>query len=616
MQKKVAMLFLALSCTLLLLAPILSPKVTTQDNAENSIEISVTASPPRIQEGENTTITIDVSQAEPSRAYTFGINVTNPGGTFSVKNITITSDASGSGANSTDYWRDFAEANTDYVGTYLVAVRNVTNNEVLTTGSFSVGLTDKLKYARNETVSIQGSGYSPGKNVTVNVKFNETQFAEQNVTANSLGVANYSWQVSSNATSGLYTVSITNATEPSIVKIPPDVQDFYVEVWQVQIWARNLAYEPLDDLNIKAYNNTIIPEQFLNVSQKTNETGQSSFMLARGNYTFKAFWKQVEVGNFSSYIENDTVLDPGSWVQLSNLRITVKDGATDENLPFIQLVLEHNYTTDAGKNVTEKSLFETNFTGTVHAHNLFVNINYAIKAKRYGLEFPPVQNRTLLSPWNTMTIEFPVYTVSFHVIDVKGNFIKDVAVKAYEWSSGLRQSGTTNPDGNVSLSLTFGKYRVKAYKNEVLLNETVIDLILNQSSFILHLSTFNVDLTVRVIDYFGQPLPNAVVKVEQKALLESVEGISASDGKVNFNDILGGDSRISVSIRGTLGGIKDLYLIDSEQVTFKLSSYAAVAGYAMEISQFVTVIALVVFVVALIVAMTYKRLLRTSLKSE
>ncbi len=611
------MFLIVISFTLLFLAPILSPKVVTLDDAEDSSEISVSASPPRIQEGENTTITIEVIKAAPSITYTFGINVTNPAGTFSVKNITITSDALGSGSNFTEYWRDFTEANTNYVGTYQVAVRNVTTNEVLATGSFKVGLTNKLKYARNETVSIQGSGYAPNKNVTVNVKLNETQFVEQNVTVNTLGIANYSWQVPSNATSGLYTVSISNATEPSNAKVPPDVQDFFVEVWQVQVWARNLADEPIEDLNITAYSNTIVPEQFLNVSQETNETGLSSFMLARGNYTFRAFWKQVEVGNFSSpLIYNDTVLDEGSWVQLSNLKITVKDGATGENLPFIQLTLEYNYTTDAGENMTETSLFGTNFTGTAYAHNLFVNISYAVKAKRYDLEFPPVQNRTLLSPWNTMTIEFPMYTVSFHVIDAKGNSLKDVTLKAYEWTSGLRQSGTTNPDGNVSLSLTFGKYRVKAYKSEVLLNETAIDLILNQSSFILHLSTVNVDLTVKVIDYFGQPLPNAVVKVEQKASLESVEGTSASDGKVDFNDILGGDSRISVSIRGRLGGIKDLYLIDSKQVTFNLGSYVVIAGYAMEMSQFVTVIALVVLVVALIVAMTYKRLLRTFLKGE
>lgn len=608
-QKKVATIFFTMIFALLLLAPVLTRTVSTLDDAANSLEVSVFTSPTRIQEGDNTTIFAEIRQATPDKTYTLGINVTNPAGTFSALNVTITTDVIGSGSNSKEYPEAFTEANTDYVGTYLVAVKNVTTNEILTNTSFTVGLTDKLRYARNEIVMIKGSSYTANENFTINIKLNETLVAEYlNITASALGIVNCTWQIPHNATPGVYTASIANAT----VKNPPDIQEFYVEVWQVQIWARNLANEPVVNLAIKVYNNTNVLAQFLKIPPPpTNETGWSSFLLATGNYTFEAFWKQNKVGSLlSKLIKNDTVLEEERWVQLSNLKIDVIDKATNEYLPFIKLMLEYNNTIETT---------ETNLTGNALIHNLFTNVNYTVKAERYGLPLPPFQVEISPQPLNELTVEFPTYTMFVHVEGSKKNPAEGVRIEACEWSKGIGQpdqSYTTNSDGNVTFSLTFGKYRIRAYKDDVLLSETTIDLIRNQSTFIVHLATFNVDLNVTAIDYFGQPIPNAVVKVEQKATEESVEDTTGPDGQVSFSGILGGDSRISIYIGGRLSGTKDLHLTDSEKVTFNLNRYVVIAGYAVETSQFVTAIAIAILVVVFIVALTYKRLLKIFTKSK
>jgi len=224
-----------------------------------------------------------------------------------------------------------------------------------------------------------------------------------------------------------------------------------------------------------------------------------------------------------------------------------------------------------------------------------------------------------VSPWFNITITVPTYTALIHVTDSKTSSAEGVKVEACEWNGGSTQYKTTDSNGDASFSLTFGKYRIRAYKDDILLNEITIDLIQNQSSFIFHLATFNVDFNVIVLDYFGQPFPNArvnVVKVEHETTVESVNGTTGPDGRVTFGGILGGDSRISVYFEGQLSKTKDLYLTDSEQVTFHLSRYVIVAGYVMETSQFVTAIALVILIVAFIVALTYKRLFKIFLRSK
>lgn len=251
---------------------------------------------------------------------------------------------------------------------------------------------------------------------------------------------------------------------------------------------------------------------------------------------------------------------------------------------------------------------------------MFTNISYLIEARRYGHIFNQTYiERMAISPWFNITITLPTYTAPIHVVDSQNNAAESVKVEAYEWSKGTGQpdqSYTTNPDGNVTFSLTFGKYKLRAYKDDVFLDETTIDLIQNRSSFIFHLATFNVDLTVTVLDYFSQPIPNAVVKVEQKTTGESVENTTGPDGRATFSISLGGDSRILIYIREQLSGTKELYLTNSKQVTFNLNKYVVIAAYTVETSQFVTAIVSAILVIVFIIALTHKRLLNIFMKGK
>lgn len=534
MQQKTTAIVFAATFALLLLAPILVRIASTQIDATDSLIVSASTSPTRIHAGDNTTITVEIRNATPSRTYAFEINVTHPAGVYSAQNITVTANSTGLGSNATQYWGAFPGANTTSTGIYYVAIRNATTKDLLTAASFTV------------------------------------------------------------------------------------------EVWQCQLLATDLASIPVSGLTIDAYNRTSVPAQFMNPKRVTNDTGWASFMLASGNYTFEAFWKQVQVGSLPlTKVENDTILEKDSWVQLSNLRIAAKDEATSEPLPFIQLKLEYNYTTESDENLTDTSYFETNFTGTIHIKNLFVNNSYVVEANRYGtpdLSLPPIHNETSPLPWHNITITFPVYTAFVHVTDSTYNAIEGIHVEAREWSGGSIHEETTDSNGDATFSLTLGRYRLRLYDGTILLNETLVDLTHNQSSFSILLFNYNIDLTVRVVDYFKQPIPNAIVKIERKAdetyELTAPSGLTDSDGRATFSGIQGGDLRISIYISQRLSETQDLHLTDSERVTFAIDRYAVVLGYPLETNQLATAIFVAAVCVTFILALTHKRLLRIFARSR
>jgi hypothetical protein len=574
---------------------------------------AVTPPPPlQMQEGATTNIWVNITGGEPNTSYAANITVKDPANNTYTFSTELTTNTTGYGERNITYPTNFtAGAHTNYTGRYTVAF-----NETLVTSEFSVGLTNATKYAIFQTVNVRATNYTYlGERAWVNITHNgQLVFSEEVQAFN--GLIETNWTIPANASTGTYTVTVTNSTTPGTSKPVNDTQRFIVKkpVFTVRIKAENLNGESLWGISVEAHNKTTQVQV-----RSTNASGVATFLLEMANYTFKAFWKGVEVGVLlNQNIVNDMELT--LTCELTNIKILVIDKAGTP-VPFISLTVNYSYTTELNASKQETLTFATNHTGIWELHNMLTNISYFIEARRYGYNFSQTYIETMpVSPWYNITITLPTYTATIHVIDSKNNAAQRVKVEAYEWSKGIGQpdqSYTTNSDGNVTFSLTFGKYKLRAYKDDVFLNEATIDLTRNQSSFIFHLATLNVDLNVIAIDYFGQPIPNAVVKVEQTTTVGSaVEDSTDINGRVTFSGILGGASRISIYIGRQLIETKDLYLTNSKQVTFHLNRYVVIAGYAMETSQFVTAIAIAILIVAFIVALTYKRLYKIFTKSK
>jgi hypothetical protein len=373
----------------------------------------------------------------------------------------------------------------------------------------------------------------------------------------------------------------------------------------------NLAGEALADVVVEAYKTTV--NQPIS-TRKTNATGWATFQLELGDYTFKAFWKNVEVGLRNQSIEkNETLI---LECRLANIEITVIDEAK-KPLPIIDIILTYNYTTRANQTITETRSVQTDLTGTAKLFNLFadMNLNYTLKAQRYDLLFNTTCiERLSTSPWLNVTITAPTYTAFVHVSDAKHAPAEGVKVSALEWSSGTAnpvQSWITDQYGNATFSLTFGKYIIRVYKENILLNETAITLIQNNQPIVIYCGIYNVDLKVVVTDYFGQPIPNALVIVERKVdsrYVETTRDLTKPDGVVLFDKIIGGDSRISAFVAGKLVKVQGIYIFGSEEAMLKINGFVVVAGYALEISQLTTMIFLIITLAVFTLALTYKRI--------
>ena len=569
--------------------------------ATGSPAYKVMPNPARLQEGYNTTITVEAQDETANATVRVNLNVTDPSGAPPyVKTLQITTNGTGFGSNSTQYWGKFTGgANTKYVGRYTISV-----NETLARANFTVGLTDKSAYKRNETVSLRAVGYQSSENITVSLKIGNTMVAgyPKTLQADINGVVTHNWAIPSDAMPGTYRISLVS-TALQTVKTPADEDIFTVLGGICTIKTVNLASQTVAGAVVEVYN--VTTDAYLNLQGATNSSGMIQFGLDVGNYTFKAFFKNVQVGNLTNQnVTTDITLIVS--LRLVNLVATVETEA-GEGVPFIDIAVKHNYTMRNNITTSEIASAQTNLTGTATVHNLFTNITYEVEATRYGLLF----NRTIFtveflpSSLLNLNLTLPTYALNVHAVDSQNKPAGGVQVRVYEWSAGITtplQTSEIGTSGDVSFLLPFGKYRLRTFKGLAFLNESVVNLIENPLNLTLYLVAANVQVTVSTFDYFGQPIANAEVKIERKIDQEYVpadSGFTGADGSTVFNLPAGGDSRISVYVAGRLAAVKTQFLgAGSSQMTFNIGEYVSISGYPIEtglfaLSSFILVLAVV-----------------------
>ena len=390
---------------------------------------------------------------------------------------------------------------------------------------------------------------------------------------------------------------------------------------EIQIRTVNLKREPVAGVTVEAYNATTDPETLIEKGV-TNQTGWIRLQLANDTYySFKAFWKDVEVGSLpKQHITSNTTIHDFQC-SLADIKVMVTDEA-DAPLPYIEVVLAYSYLTRNNETVPERASFETRENGTIVAHNLLTNANYTVEARRYGSLFNTTQipslNQLLKDGWANITITCPTYTLFTHVLDSNRLPLPNMEVEVYEWSSRiLVQSGTTNDQGSAAFNCTFGRYRVIVYgyseelKRRIILNETLVDLIEDELFLLIHCKIFNVTPSVKVVDYFGQSIPDAMIELERKIDQDwvRIEPVRKTDAYgVASMPKIGGDYRISVYVAGDLCETRTLYLDETKVLLFKMDKYAMVSGYLIETSRLIAYVLLSLLIAFLGLALSYRRL--------
>jgi hypothetical protein len=561
-----------------------------------SLSVSQKPAPGQWQEGDDFDVTLNMTGGVQGETDVANITVVAPNNASytSLGNITTLTD--GNGSLTVNYPVGFSSgANTNFTGQYAFSF----NGTLAATSSF-VGLTNSSYYHRDQALDVKAV-YAPGENVTLLINGNNLNYSQSIIADNVTGTVHYvnSTILLNASASSIYTVNVTSVSGPTL-KVPPDVQNFTVPGFAVNVTTRNLAGEPVPNVLVTVF------ENLKSVNGTSDANGLTTWTLEVGSYPCNASFSGQWLGNITMVVnETSTVFDLPC--NLTNLNVVVVD-EDGSFIPDVQLSLVVNQTSTVAINSTDVD-------GTSTAHSLLpifnnASIPYILNASRYGMVFNTTLNFTLpVAAWYNVTILCPKENLDLNVTDGSGQPIRNASVNAIEEAGGLLYSNDTLADGTTTLHATFGRYLVQVYVGGIKLNETTIDLNYTAVNATISCSLYGLDVSVKLTAYFGQAIPNLNVTLEWIGYPNSTSTVSGSDGIASFKGIVGGNLTLTVSMKGQSDplAVTTANVYTSTTIEIRLDKYVVLAGMLVDLGQFVTVLAIVLIVIFIVCLEVYRR---------
>ena len=559
--------------------------------------------PLQLREGDSAQLNVTITGGTANTTYLANVTVRAPNNNYT-KLVNMTTANEGNINITITYPDEFTGASTNFTGTYKVAL-----NDTLATTEFFIGLTNRKEYHRYEEVNIKVTGYQPTENVTVSV-LNSSQIAimtENHTSAD--GTVQKTWTVPANISIGAYTakvISITGTTN----KTAPDTQTFNVPGFDVNITTRNLAGENASGILVKAFEDSTF---VAGGTSDTNGTVQS-LKLEIGNYSCNASYKDKLIGERQLEINGSaSVFFDCNLTNLRVLIVAVKNGS-EVRIPEVRMNLTSQL---------DNRTLTTDINGTATANSLLPNETYTLDVKRYELVFNTTTIPTLLengnaTAWFDLKIFCPAYTLRVNVTNPNaGNQpINGVTVKVQESLGGLHYQETT-VDGAASFDCPLGSYAVKVYDvNGIMLNQTTVALNATTVDLLFSCRLYGLDITVRVVDYFGQLITNVNITLQQGTWQDSK--LPGADGQTAFTGTTGGNMQVTARLPGQTEPLvaTTAYVDTTRTIELKVDRFTILAGMIVETSQLLTIILIVLIVLLVLVFEVIRRRRRAPSKKE
>jgi hypothetical protein len=571
-----------------------------------SIEALVPSPPAQLQEGSNVTLSVTLTGGQPGTTYYANITVVLPAPlntNYSAQIALPSTNQKGTTQTQLTYPDVTFQPSgslTNFTGLYDVYF-NMTDN--LAEDQFFIGLTDKSAYHRQDSVAMHAVGYQPDENPTIDITYAQTGASvhSETVTASSEGAIDATWTVPSNALIGDYNITITPQNTPKLIA---DSQLFTVPGYPINITTLNLANEPVPQILVEALDqatNTLY-------NGTSGVDGIATVNLEKGNHTMDAFWNDVKVGEISASITGEGAYD--LTCTLTDLKVTVQD-KNGIIIPFVSLYAAYQYvTTKEGVSKTGYASGQTDLSGTFSFNSTLPGIGYTINASIYGIAFNTGNNTVSdvpAQPIFEVTILCPSRTLTLKILDYHLAVIPNVRVELVEQSSGLFYGAVTNDTGAVSAEVTFGKYRLRIYMGNILLNETVIEAF-SDTQIEIRCILYNLQVSVTVVDYFGQPIPNVNVMLrgpENATRSATTQG----DGTATFDNVIGGTMQIIAYLSGREDSYEAVNLQVEAPTTTKIvmGRYVLLGPFVIETNLFATLIIILAALILFLSVEVYRR---------
>jgi hypothetical protein len=199
------------------------------------------------------------------------------------------------------------------------------------------------------------------------------------------------------------------------------------------------------------------------------------------------------------------------------------------------------------------------------------------------------------------------------VTNAAGVPIPNAMVKVQESMNGLQYENNTNDEEIAIISqCAFGRYNITIYDADGLkLTETsvsVLNLTLPIQDISITCNLSGLTLSINVVDYFGQPISNVNVTLQQDDLAPR-SNITQSSGMASFSGISGGKVQIILYLSGRTQPYtaKELNVTNSMTIGIKLEKYIMLAGSLVETTSLITAILIIASALLVVSVEVYRR---------
>ncbi len=556
----------------------------------------VNAVPSSVQEGNSVTLDVSVTGGQPGTSYSANVAVVLPSPLSTTYSKTVTlgtpNEKGTASAQLTFPDSSFQPSGslTDYAGTYT-AYFNQSGS--IAQSQFLVNFIDSTTYHRGQTVTVRATGYQPNEPATLiitSVK-SGSPLDTASATASADGIITTSWIVPSKADIGDYTIKISPQNNPKSI---PDSETFTVTGYNIKVQTTNLAGEIVPEISIQALD----ASTGTTYNAISGSDGIANFKLDQGTYVLTALWNSVNAGATNITVSGDATFTLPC--QLTNLKITVKN-TNGITMPFVDLNIVYQSNAVGASGQTDSS-------GNFILHSALAGASYTIDASIYNQIFNSGNNTVSNLPAQATVQVFiicPSKTISLNVVGYNQEPISNARIELVELSNGLFYSATTDSTGSAATQATFGMYRARVYKDNTLINETNVQ-VFSDSQQQIRCTLFGIQLSVAVVDFFGNPISNANVTLNGP---EKLSGVTQSDGKATFNNIIGGSIQIIAQASGTKDAYQAMTLTVNQptSVQIKIDKYVAIGSLLIPASALITILIILVAIILFALVEVYRR---------
>jgi hypothetical protein len=490
-------------------------------------------------------------------------------------------------------------SHTNYTGLYYVYFNKT---EDLAGNSFFIGLTNASDYHRGEMMEIRAVGYQPNETANITVTFLETNKAFPSIVVNASqqGTINAVWLVPLKASIGSYNVTLTSEVT---IKDVRDSQLFSVPGYRIDVYTRNLAGDILTEMTVEALDKAT--NSRYNITSDTD--GLAQLWLEKGDHTLEAFWKEVKVNETQITVDGEDTYN--LTCELTNVKIVVED-KNEIRIPFVHLNISYQYVTTKDSKVKNESITgETNLSGVFDLNSTLPHITYTIDAFRYEESFNKNNNTIEDLPAEkccNVSILCPAKTLTLNITDHHQNSLPNARVEMIEKMGGIQYNTIAKDTGIAVINCTFGRYEVKVYLNDLFLTEAFVDLF-NDTYAEIYCQLANLAVSVKTVDYFGQPIPIVDVTLQRNGLQYSPS--AKSNGIIEFTEITGGDLQIIVHLQGQSQSCvtKTCFVDEPTTIEIKIEKYVMLAGFLVETSKLATALVIAAAILLILSIEIYRR---------